>query len=197
LTPAETPAAEEGPILAELLEAGYGVGSLAELRHSGVRYRKAVPIMVAALSVTTEAKTLMELVRALSVPWAKPDATSSLVGLFRRVEDSTGLGLRWAVGNALDVTWDDARFDDLVELARDRAYGRAREMVVLGLSRSKRPEAGDILIELLDDPDVNGHAVKALAKLKVPHARPGLERMLDDDRAWVRKEAQRALAALD
>jgi hypothetical protein len=196
VTAAEPPAPEEGPILAKLVEAGYDVGSLAELRHSGVRYRKSVPIMTAALSEITEQKTLMELVRALSVPWAKPDATGPLVDLFRRAEDSTGLGLRWAIGNALDVTWDDARFDDLVELARDRAYGRAREMVVLGLGRSKRPEAGDILIGLLDDPDVNGHAVKALAKLKVPRARPGLERMLDDERAWVRKEAQRALAAL-
>jgi len=196
VTLAEPPAPEEGPILAKLNEAGYEVGSLAELRHSGVRYRKAVPIMTAALSETTETKTLMELVRALSVPWAKPEATGSLVDLFRRVDDSTGLGLRWAVGNALDVTWDDARFDDLVDLARDRSYGRAREMVVLGLARSKRPEAGGVLIELLDDADVNGHAVKALRKLKLPAARRGLERMLGDDRAWVRREAERALAAL-
>lgn len=196
MTLAEPPAPEEGPILARLSKAGYAVDSLAELRHSGVRYRKAVPIMTAALSETTETKTLMELVRALSVPWAKPEATGSLVDLFRRVEDSTGLGLRWAVGNALDVTWDDARFDDLVGLARDRSYGRAREMVVLGLARSKRPEAGGVLIALLDDADVNGHAVKALRKLKLPAARPGLERMLGDDRAWVRKEAQRALAVL-
>jgi HEAT repeat protein len=192
---AEPPAPEEGPILAGLVEAGYDVGSLAELRHSGVRYRKAVPIMIAALSETTDVKTLMELVRALSVPWAKPEATGPLVELFRRVAASAG-DLRWAVGNALDVNWDDARFDDLLDLVRNRSYGRAREMVVLGLGRSKRPEAGDVLIALLDDPDVNGHAVAALRKLKVPGARVGLERMLKDDRAWVRKEAQRALAAL-
>ncbi len=54
-----------------------------------------------------------------------------------------------------------------------------------------------MLTELLDDPVVGGHAVAALRKLKVPAARAGLERMLDDDRAWVRKEAQRALAALN
>jgi HEAT repeat protein len=38
------------------------------------------------------------------------------------------------------------------------------------------------LIELLDDPVVNGHAVKALRKLKVPAARAGLQRMLADER---------------
>jgi HEAT repeat protein len=196
LTVAELPAPQEGPIVAKLVEAGYDVGSLAELRHSGVRYLKAIPVMIAALSEVTEQRALMEVVRVLSVPWAKPDATGPLVNLFRRVEDSNGLGLRWAVGNALDVTWDDTHFDDLVELACNRSYGRAREMVVLGLARSKRPEAGDILIGLLDDPDVNGHAVKALGKLKLPRARSGLELMTSDSRGWVRKEAQRALAAL-
>ena len=83
-----------------------------------------------------------------------------------------------------------------MDLARERSYGRGREMLVLGLARSKRREAGEVLIDLLDDPDVNGHAVKALRKLKDPRAREGLERMLDDDRSWVRKEAQRTLAVL-
>lgn len=193
----EPPAPEEGPILASLGEIGYDVGSLAELRHSGVRYRKAIPVLVAALSEVSETKTLNEVVRVLSVPWARPAATLPLIELFRSVEDDTELGVRWAVGNALDVTWSDDYFDELVELARDGSFGRSREMVVLGLGRSKNPVAGDVLIELLDDPVVSGHAVKALRKLKVPAARPGLERMLDDDRAWVRKEAQRALAALD
>ena len=197
MTAVEPPAPDEGPILASLGEIGYFVGSLAELRHSGVRYRKAIPTLVAALLEVSETKTLMEVVRVLSVPWARPAATLPLIELFRSVEDDTGLGLRWAVGNALDVTWSDDHFDELVELARDGASGRSREMVVLGLGRSKKPEVGGVLIELLDDPIVSGHAIKALRKLKVPEARPGLERMLDDDRAWVRKEAQRALAALD
>lgn len=197
MTALEPPAPEEGPILRSLREIGYDVGSLAELRHSGVRYRKAIPVLVAALPQVSEMKTLMEVVRVLSVPWATPAATLPLIELFRSVEDDTGLGVRWAVGNALDVTWSDNYFDELVELARDGAFGRSREMVVVGLGRSKKPEAGEVLIELLNDPVVSGHAVKALRNLKVPAARPGLERMLDDGRAWVRKEAQRALAALD
>ncbi len=104
--------------------------------------------------------------------------------------------LRWAVGNAVEVLWDDTRFDDLVELARGQRFGKAREMVVLGLGRSARREAAEILIELLEDPVVNGHAVKALGKLRAPQAREGLERMVGDSRPWVRKEAQRALSKL-
>jgi hypothetical protein len=191
------PTPGEGPILVCLSETGYDAGSLADLRYSGIRYRKAIPILIAFISETTDTKTLMEVVRALSVPWAKPQATGPLIDLFRRLDDQTEGSVRWAVGNALEVTWDDAYFDDLVGLAIDRSYGRDREMIALGLARSKRPEAADVLIGLLNDPDVNGHATKALRKLRVPAARAGLERMLGDNRTWVRKEAQRALTALE
>jgi HEAT repeat protein len=106
------------------------------------------------------------------------------------------MGLRWTIGNALDVAWDDAHFEELASLARDRSYGRAREMVVLGLGRSRRPDAGRVLVELLEDSEVNGHAVEALGKLGVPYARDALERMTSDSRGWVRSAATKALAKL-
>ena len=190
----DAPAPGERDVLNDLALVGYAVDSLADLRNSGMRYRDAVPILISGLRRVSDQKVKGEIVRALSVPWAKPAATGPLIEEFKRVEDETGMGLRWTVGNALEVVWDYARFDDLVALARDESYGKAREMVVLGFGRSERQEAGAVLIELLDDPVVSGHAVKALRKLKVPAAREGLARMLDDDRAWVRKEAQRALA---
>ena len=186
----------EGALLEALAAVGYDVESIADLRTSGVRYRDAIPVLLSGLQRSGDQKVKEEIVRALSVPWAKPAATGLLIEEFKQVEDETGLGLRWTVGNALEVVWDDAWFDDLVSLARDATFGRAREMVVLGLRRSKKPEAGAVLIELLDDPVVSGHAVTALRKLRIPEARPGLERMLGDDRAWVRNEAKRALAAL-
>jgi len=156
-------------------------------------------VLLRWLSRVSDPKVKEEIVRALSVPWAKPAATAPLIEQFRVVADSvdpTGLGLRWAVGNALDVVFDDASFDALAELARDRRYGRARQMVVLGLGRSKRPEAVEVLLGLVDDPDVDGHAIKALGKLKSPAARAALEAKLTDSRAWVRGEARKALAKL-
>lgn len=186
----------ESDLLRELEGVGYSFGSLSELRTSGLRYREAVPVLLSGLERATDEKLKGEIVRALSVSWAKSAATGPLVEQFRLVEDESGMGLRWTVGNALEIVWDDSRFDDLVDLARNKSFGKAREMVVLGIGRSKKAEASGVLIELLDDPIVSGHAVKALRKLKAPEARPHLERMLRDDRGWVRKEAQRALAAL-
>lgn len=184
-------------LLEELAAVGYPVGSVAELRTSRVRYVAAVPVLVRWLAQPGTPKQKGEIVRALSVPWARAEALGPLIDEFRVGPvpgDPMFESLRWAVGNGIEVLWDDSRFEDLVALARDERYGKAREMVVLGLGRSKRPEAGLILVGLLDDPVVNGHAVKALGKLRDPRTREGLRRMVNDDRAWVRKEAERALA---
>ncbi|KXC05755.1 hypothetical protein MhomT_09135 [Microbacterium hominis] len=66
-------------------------------------------------------------------------------------------------------------------------------MVVLGFAKSKRPEADQVLLGLLADRDVNGHAVSALRKRKVRLPASVLGGLLQDDRTWVRKEAQKVL----
>jgi hypothetical protein len=187
-------------LLVDLARVGFRVDSVRELPQLGVRYRAAVPVLVSWLPRVTTPSEKDAVVRALSVPWARPDALGAVIDEFRAPPvpgDPQWELVRWAAGNAIDVLWDDARFDDLIELARDRRYGKAREMVVLGLGRSKRPEAVEVLIELLEDPIVNGHAVEALVKQKAPQAREGLERMTGDSRAWVRRAAKRGLARLD
>jgi hypothetical protein len=187
-------------LLEELADVGFPVGSVSELRTSGARYGAAIPVLLRWLPRAAEPAFLKEdIVRALSVPWAKPGALGPLIDEFRAIPfdaDSREESLRWAIGNALEVLWDDERFDDLVALAREVRFGKAREMVVLGLGRSKQPEAGDVLIGLLDDPVVSGHAVKALGKFADPRARAGLERMTADGRAWVRRAAKQALERL-
>ncbi len=193
------PAPGEEVILAELAAAGYRVRSLADLRHSGVRYREAITVLLDWLPQVTDRRVKEEIVRALTVPWARPAATRPMIDEFRRVDssvDPTGTGLRWTIGNALEVLADDSSFDELAELVRDRRYGTARQMIVLGLGRSKRPEAVEVLVDLVDDPEVDGQAVKALGRLRAPAARAALESKRDDKRAWVRREARRALERL-
>lgn len=90
-------------------------------------YRQAVPVLLDWLQklevvpAADRAKVHEMLVRSLSVPAARGVAGPLLVEQFRRVEDPSGLGLRWVIANALSVVADDAVFDDLVELARDRS----------------------------------------------------------------------------
>ncbi|MFI5626319.1 HEAT repeat domain-containing protein [Nocardioides sp. NPDC051685] len=186
-------------VLDRLAQVGYPVASLHELRESGTRYKSAVPVLVDALATPEDLGELEAIVRALSVPWAKKEALAPLIDRFRSLPntgDRRVESVRWAIGNAIEVLWDDTLYDELVGLLSDRRYGRAREMIVEGTRKSKRPEIVDTLVSLLTDPDVNGHAVLALARVKVPitGARPGLETMLNDDRSWVRTATVRALA---
>lgn len=190
---------EEEPILADLSAAGYNVRSLTELRGSGARYKAAIPILLRWLPRVTDRRVLDELVRTLSVPWAKPAATQPLIDRFREIDKATdpdGFGVRWTIGNALEVVFDDSSFDDLETIARDKSFENARQMVVIGFGKSKRPEAVHVLLDLLSDPQVDGHAVKALGKLKAPEAKAALESKLQDPRAWVRTAAKAALAKL-
>ncbi len=193
------PAPGEEPILAALEAVGFAVRSVADLRHSGARYREAIPVLVDWLPRVADPKVKGEIVRALSVPWAKPLAIEPLLREFRHLQasaDPTGTGLRWTIGNALEVLFADAELEAFTDLARDERYGKARQMIVLGLGKSKRPEVVEVLLNLIDDPDVDGHAVKALGKLKAPSARSALENKLTDSRAWVRSEARKGLAKL-
>jgi hypothetical protein len=183
-------------VLGRVRAVGYEFGALSSMANSRVRYREAVPVLLGALEESTDPRVTVWIVRCLDVPWARSLVVAPLLRYFPGATKQ--MSVRWTVGAALERTWDDRFFGELTGLALDRSFGTDRQMIVLGLGRSKRKvEAVGLLLGLLDDPDVSGHATAALRKLKVEAARPGLERMLGDDRTWVRKEARLGLATLD
>jgi hypothetical protein len=160
-----------------------------------VDYPAAVPILLRWLPKVTERSVKEDIIRTLSVPWARPAAIQPLIAEFRGTTPDDGIG--WVIGNALEVVADDSVFDDIVELANDRSYGRSREMVVAALGNMKSAKAREILIDLLDDDEVAGYAVMGLGKLRATEARPKVERFLKHSEDWVRKEAKKALAKMD
>jgi HEAT repeat protein len=170
----------------DLRRAGAPCSDLWELVTTNIAYPAAIPVLLdwlehldERLPADTRDKTHQVLVRALTV-----------------VEDPSGLGLRWVIGNALEVVADDSVFDDLEALVRDEAFGRARQMVVLGLGRSQDRRAVPVLIDLLNDPDVAAHAAIALGKLRAAEACSALEEHLADPQPLVRREAKKALTKL-
>jgi HEAT repeats len=187
----------------DLAEHGAEVADLSDLTQGGGRYSPEVAqVLVDWLPRTTDDPSLQEkVVRQLSVPWARKQARAPMLDLFRTAPGDTKAGelRRWAVGNALEVLATDAVFDEMAALAADPSYGASRQMVVLWLGKTKqhRDRAVDVLLGLLDQDDVSGHAVKALAKLKDPRSLNGLRRMTDDPRAWVRNAAKRTVERLE
>lgn len=189
-------------LLDDLNAVGYPVKDLSDLVNSKQPYPAAVPVLVHwlesldARDVSRHKDDVEFAVRALAVREARGLAGPLLMRLFRDVSDPTGMGLRWTVGNTLEVVADGSMANDLIALATDKTYGRAREMVVLGLARLQSPDAERALIELLNDDEVAGHAVIALGKLRSRAAAPAISRLLLNDKLWVRKEAKKALARI-
>lgn len=183
-------------LLGELAGAGFVVGSIRDLLAQGEAIRKAVPILVRWLPLVSDSALKEDIVRTLSVPWAH-SAAPALVAEYERVDDLTGTGLRWAIGNALEVLANDEIADDLIRLAKDRRFGRAREMVVLGLAKLSSPDVPGVLSGLLTDDDVVGHAVMALGRLEAQQARQLIVPLLKHSKRWIRKEAGKAIDRID
>lgn len=190
-------------LIDDLARADVPVADLWELVNGEVQYRSAIPVLVDWLEHLDERvpgadreKVREGLVRALTVPAARPSTAPVLLEQFRRVADPSGLGPRWVIGSALEVVADDSVFHQVAAIVRDSAFGKARQMVVLGLARSKDRRAVPLLIELLDDEDVAAHAAMALGKLRAHEARSALERHLASPQPLVRREAKKALAKL-
>ncbi len=184
-------------VIADLVEAGYPVEWVSDLFNEPMDYRSAIPILRRWLSKIDNLDVKEAIVRALSVRWAKPFVAPDLIVEFLHAPDYSTSSYKWAVGNALSVVADDSVFEDIVKIAQDRQHGRAREMVAVALGNMKNPHAVDVLIELLEDDEVSGHALLALGKLKASKAKAYIEPFLTHPKAWVRKEARRALAKIE
>lgn len=185
------------PLLSELAEAGLPVETISELYQKKFNYKNAVPILLKWIPHISNLYVLDDIVRALTDKRAKPIAAPVLIMLFKQVGNLTGSDIRWTIGNALSVVADDSVFDEVVELVTDQRYGRDREMLAVALGNMKNPKVVDVLISLLSDEQVAGHALIALGKLKAEQARPFIQSFLEHPKAWVRKEARRALNKLD
>lgn len=185
------------PILADLSQLGVRIDSLSELVNKSIDYQVAIPLLISWLPRTSNTAVKSTLVRSLTVKWAKPEAAIPLIKEFQKTPQSEEFGLKWAIGNALSVVADDSVFDEIVELVRDKRHGRAREMLAVALANMKNPRAVDVLLSLLDDDEIAGHALIALRKLAPPEAREAIEQFVDHPKTWVRNEAKRALKKID
>ncbi len=192
----QTYLAAAAPMLMELAEAGFSVESLDDFVNSNLDYREAIPILLRWLPLIQDRYVRESIVRSLTIKAARPAAAPALVQEFQREQPSE---FRWVVGNALSVVADDSVFDSIVELVRDKRHAKAREMLAPALANMKDPRAIDVLIELLGDEEVAGHALWAVRKLgkKAARARPDIAPFLSHPKTWVRNEAKRALAKID
>ncbi len=188
---------DSAPVLADLAQAGFVIEWISDLYSKRYNYKSAIPILLRWLPLIENVNVKEDIVRALSVPWAKPIAAPTLIYEFRKMQNESITGIKWAIANALSIVADDSVFTDIVDLAQDSQHGTARQMLAVSLGNMKDPRAQDVLIKLLDDDKVAGHAIMGLGKLKSKKAHQAIERFLSHPKTWVRNEAKKALAKID
>jgi HEAT repeat protein len=182
------------PLLKDLTALGVRVDSIVEVRRDRTTFRTVLPVLIDWFRKTDNVDLKWEIAGVLATPWAKPSAAAgALIEGFRGVEEES---LRWSIGSALSDVATDAELGALVELVEDRRYGRSREMLAVALGKIKDPRAVDVLIGLLDDAEVVGHAVIGLGKLRASRARPRVEALLKHEKAWIRRAAKTALGRM-
>lgn len=190
----------EWPLVTALSDSGVLVNSVWDLVNTKRAYPLAIPVLTAHLRYAYPWRVREGIARALTTKISGDDAYTALVREFKRLPESQDPDqheFKWALGNAISVVSDKTNFDEIVDLVRDKRHGITRDMTVLRLARLEPHKAVAVLIELLADDEVAGHAVTALSKLKAHEARKGIEHLLNHPQPWVRKEAAKALANLD
>lgn len=166
----------------------YNLNSIASLKP------EIVSIIVAFLQENTDLwKGRENVIRSLARKEAKAVANEALFMEYERAKNKADQLYLWAIGNSIEVIVRNEDFDSIRKIATNPENGMSRQMFVLALGKIKTQASEDLLIGLLDDKEVQGHALGALRKLKSKKAAEKASLLLSSPNAWIRKEAKKLL----
>lgn len=103
---------------------------------------------------------------------------------------------RWEIGDRLYQICSKKHIEQYLSIIANSKYGSSRQMVILLFGKIKEEQAIPILIDLLDDEEVQLHALTALGNYKKEELRPYFERFLNSKRTVMRNQAKKALDKL-
>ncbi|GHT84118.1 hypothetical protein FACS18947_1100 [Bacteroidia bacterium] len=161
-------------IYKELENAGVNTAKYNSLLAISESYSKAIPVFVEFLKNEEfdSIRTKEMLVRALTVKEAKGIVNEVLFSEYNRYpEEGLFESYRWAIGNAFTVIITARDEDNIIDIVSNKSNGKSRQMFVYALKAIKSIRVENILIDLLNDSDVTGHAIYALGSIKSQRAK--------------------------
>ncbi|MDO4691167.1 MAG: HEAT repeat domain-containing protein [Fusobacterium sp.] len=181
-------------LLNEVNSYGYNFKKPNDIKKIGKKDKILIPILLKWLNKTTDFMAKSWIARCLTVE-GYTEATEELLKLYKTMDSEKGD--KWAVGNAIGVISDKRYIDDYIEIITDKSNGSARQMIVNYMGAFKEERVKKVLISLLDDEEVNGHAIYALSKFKDISLIEKLEPFTAHKMTWKRNEAKKAIAKLE
>jgi HEAT repeat protein len=200
---------EAEPLVAALEAAGIDpvdFGQFGAASFTTFNFGRAAPILVDWLPRVDDPRVKEAMVRSLAGQrTARGEGSRRLIVEFRRPDYADEASLRWAIGNTLATLAGPADADAIIEILDDRSAGMARQMLCDALSRTKDPRRVAVLIDLIADDPVAGHAISALRRIgrgTLPdpeRVRPMLEALLVRPSAteFAQRQARAALKTAD
>lgn len=180
-------------LINRIREKGVEIENIDELKMLGKKDRDLVPILLEFLDLVEDENDKEFLVRCLGVKGFY-EATGQLLREFYNTEKIT---YKWAIGNSLAIISDESQLNEMIKIAIEKKHGIARQMIVDGLGSFRSDEVKEVLVNLLTDDDVVGHAINALSKVGDKSTKKYIEPFVTNKVAWIRKAAIKTLKKLD
>lgn len=118
------------------------------------------------------------------------EATETLLKLYN--DKNNGID-KWNIGDALYSIQDNKYEEQYIEIVKNKENGVSRQMITILLGKLKCEKSIPVLIELLEDDDVNGHAIMALGYFKDKKIIQHIEPFIKHKKIWIRKEAEKSI----
>jgi hypothetical protein len=158
---------EQKELLRDLARVGCSVETIWDVVNSRAAYRPAVPVLLEHVTRHYSTGVTEGIVRALTTEFAAgQDTCEVLISEYKKLNDNSPNSLKWVLGNAISIVAVTECASHVIDLLRDKANGRARDMMTLRLGRICSSQlAGRVLAELLEDPEMEPFAARALKEL--------------------------------
>jgi HEAT repeat protein len=186
-------ALDKEKLISDINQLGYNIKSIDDLKKIDTNNKDVIPILLEHLCRINDEQDKEFLVRCLGVKGFN-EVTEILLKEFK---NSSNISYKWAIGNSLSLIADKNSFADLIQIVQESEHGIARQTIVDTLGKLKNKQAIPVLINLLKDDDVQGHAVIALSKFKDPSSIPYIEPLVSHKVTWIRNAAKKAINKLE
>ncbi|MCP3773885.1 HEAT repeat domain-containing protein [Paenibacillus sp. MZ04-78.2] len=179
-------------LIEDVRNVGYEITSIDDLMKIGTKDKNLLPLLLKYLTEVDDESDKQFLVRCLGVKGFK----EAMPILLDEYEKSANQNLKWAIGNTISLIDDEGNLPKLMEVAGDKKNGMSRQMFIIAIGQTKNSIALPLLKSLLDDNEVVGHVIMALAKYQMPEIISDLQLLEQHPVKWVRNEAKKAIKKL-